>query len=247
MIVVIALGGAFLHSRAVEAMSLAQMQTLAGTRLLGLRVDALLRRCGLPATIVLAANAPHARRALHWAGATMRLSSADWDLAYGDRSRAAPHEPAWTNPARGRGACLSPLSKLVLHAKGHSGILSVRKRADDRGYVTTYRVPADLYAAHQVVSLSGRWKTGMLVSGLRTRYGEPDEIVKDGSGAQWHRYWVVEKNNKQMPVSLHAVDFEIGDGGKTCARYVVRTSGVEFVQQRLDALLRQWETAYVLD
>jgi hypothetical protein len=32
-----------------------------------------------------------------------------------------------------------------------------------------------------------------------------------------------------------------------CTRYTVHTRGVEFVQDKLDALLRQWEKDYVLD
>ena len=240
------LWGFLLPSSEVDAMDTGQMQALAGTELLGLRADAVFRRCGLPAVVADAPDGTQKKRAVRWGKAAMRLSAADWELQYGHER---PHEPrpkGWTNPAPGSSACLPGLSELVLHAKGNAGILSVKKRADNKGYITTYRVPDNLYAAHLVVGVTARWKTGMPVSSLQKRYGDPDEVVTD-RGVQFHRYWVVEKNNKQMPISLHAVDFEIGDGGKTCARYIVHTSDVEFVQQKLDALMRQWEKDYVLD
>jgi hypothetical protein len=240
------LWGFFLPSREADAMDAGQMKALAGTGLLGLRADAVLRRCGLPAAVTDVPDGTQKKHAVRWGKAAMRLSAADWELEYGRQRQRDAHPEGWTNPAPGGNACLSGLSELVLHAKGNSGILSVKKRADNKGYITTYRVPDNLYAAHLVVGVTARWNTGMPVSSLQKRYGNPDEVVTD-RGVQFHRYWVVEKNNKQMPISLHAVDFEIGDGGKSCARYIVRTSDVDFVQQKLDALMRQWEKDYVLD
>ena len=118
--------------------------------------------------------------------------------------------------------------------------------SSERPSAARWRVPDELYAAHKVVGLSGRWKIRMPLSRLRERYGNPDEVVQH-AGVAFHRYWVIAKNNKQMPISLHAVDFEIGTDGQTCARYTVHTSEVGFVQQKLDALMRQWEKDYVLD
>ncbi len=240
------LWGVLLPFRDVEAMNAAQMKALAGTGLLGLRVDAVFRRCGLPEAIV-DTDLSHKKRAVRWGQVAMRLSAGDWDLRYGRRQQRDPAPGGWTNSAPGGRACLAGLVGFVLHAQGNSGILSVKKRADNQGYVTTYRVPDNLYAAHRVAGVAGRWKAAMPVSKLQKRYGNPDEIVTDRGGARLHRYWVVEKNNKQMPISLHAVDFEIGADGKTSARYIVQTSDVEFVQQKLDALMRQWEKDYVLD
>ncbi len=246
VIYLIAVCGTFLRPEAVEAMSLAQMQALTGAGLLGLRVDKVFHHCGLP-TSIADAGASREKRAVRWGKVPMRLSAGDWDLTYAPRQHAAPGMDGWINHRPGGSACLAGLGALVLQANGNSGILSVTKRADNDGYVTTYRVPDNLYAAHQVSAVTGRWKTGVPVSRLLKRYGNPDEVLKDGTGMPLHRYWIVEKNNKQMPISLHAVDFEIGDGGKTCVRYIVRTSGVGFVQQKLDALMRQWEKGYVLD
>jgi len=239
------LWGFFLPAHDVRAMSLDQMKALAGTGLLGLRVDEVFHRCGLPAAIADSADSAHKKRPVRWGDVSMALSSMEWDLLYG-RQHADARKPDWANAGPAGGPCLSDLSELVVHAKGERGVLSVRKRADKQGYVTTYQVPDNPYAAHQVVEVTGRWMAAMAVSGLHERYGKPDEILSD-RGRQIHRYWVVEKNNQQMPISLHAVDFEIDAGGKTTARYVVQSDGIEFVQQKLDALLRQWEKDYVLD
>ena len=228
-------------------MDIAQLTALPATSLLNLRVDALIRRCGLPETILDAADNSRRKHTVRWGDRTMNLSVEDWELTYGDRRRRDPRPAAWSNSTPGHSVCLSHLSGLVLHARGNSGILSVKKRPDRRGYVTTYRVPDNLYAAHLIVGLSGHWHADMPLSRLRERYGNPDEVLTDSSGAPLDRYWVVEKNKQQMPISLHAVDFEIGDDEKTCAGYRVYTSDVDFVQQKLDALLRQWEKDYVLD
>lgn len=237
-----------LSAHDVHAMSPDQMKKLAGTGLLGLPVDAVFRHCRLPAAIVDTTDPSHKRRTVRWAGATMRLSSMDWDLLYEGRQHHASHKAAWINSGPGGNACLSAdLSELVLRAKGGSGVLSVKKRADNQGYITSYRVPDDLYAAHRVTEVTGRWKAGLPVAGLRQRYGDPDEVQRDGDRVRFHRYWVIERNDKQMPISLHAVDFEIDPGGKTATEYILRNSDVEFVQQKLDALLRQWEKDYVLD
>jgi len=236
-----------LSAHEAAAMSPGRMKKLAGAGLLGLTVDAVLRRCRLPAAIVDTAETAHKKRAARWEKTTMRLSSMDWDLLYGNRRLPATDEAAWINSGPGGNACLSAdLSQLVLHARGNVGVLSVKPRADKQGYVTTYRVPDDPYAAHRVTEVTARWKAGLPVAGLRQRYGGPDEVLKD-DGAQIQRYWVVEKNNQQMPISLHAVDFEIDRSGKTAIGYVIRSGEVGFVRQKLDALLRQWEKDYVLD
>jgi len=242
-----ALWAFLLPAHDLHAMGLEQMKKLAGAGLLGVPVDAVLRHCRLPAAIVDAADAAHKKGTVRWEKTTMQLSASDWDLLYGRRQHPASRTAAWINSGPGGNACLSTdLSELMLHAKGNVGVLSVKPRADKQGYVTTYRVPDDLYTAHRVTEVTGRWKTGLPVTGLRQRYGRPDEVLKD-NGVQIQRYWVVEKNNQQMPTSLHAVDFEIDRGGKTATGYVLRSSEVEFVQQKLDMLLRQWEKDYVLD
>lgn len=243
---VMSLWGILLNSGDVHAMSLNQMKMLAGTALLDLRIDAVFRRCGLPSAIADTADVSQQRQAIRWKDVQMKLSSMKWEVIYSRQRDIAIHENGWINPGSGSVTCLSGLSGLVLHAKGDVGILSVTKRADNQGYLTSYRVPTSLYAAHQVIGLTGSWKQGMPISRIQERYGKPDEVLERAGGIKHYRYWVVAKQ-KQMPVSVHAVDFEVKDSEKVCTKYTVQTSGFEFVQEKFDALQRQWERDYVLD
>lgn len=240
------LWGLLLNSRDVQAMSLEQMKMLAGTSLLDVRVDALFRRCGLPAAIVDSATDPRHRQILRWKHAQMKLSPLKWDVIYSRQREVATRDNAWINPAAGGVACLAGLSGLVLQARGAAGILSVTKRADNQGYLTSYQVPKDPYAAHQVIGITGSWKQGMSISRIHELYGKPDEILERQAGIKHYRYWVVAKQN-EMPKSVHAVEFEVLGAEKVCTQYTVQTSGFEFVQEQFDALLRQWEKDYVFD
>ena len=169
-----------------------------------------------------------------------------WEMVYSIQHHATYRGSAWINAGFVSATCLSGLSGLVIHAKGDVGILSVSKRADNKGYNTSYLVPDDLYSAHQVIGLTGSWKQGMPVSRIRERYGKPDEILDGESGIKHFRYWIVVKQ-KQMPTAAYSVDFEVKSTEKLCTEYTVYTNGSEFVQEKLDALQRQWERDYVLD
>lgn len=243
---VMSLWGIFLNTGDVRAMSLDQMKTLTGTALLDLRIDAVLQRCGLPAAIADSVNLPEKRKTIRWNDAQMNLSSMKWEVTY-SRQRDLPiHQDGWINPGSGSVACLTDLSALVLYAKGDVGILTVKKRADNKGYLTSYPVPDSLYAAHQVIGLTGSWGEGVPITKIQEQYGKPDEVLASAGGIKHYRYWVVARKDA-MPVSVHAVDFEMMDAEKVCTKYTVRTSGFEFVQEKFDALLRQWERDYVLD
>ena len=243
---VIALLGVAPISPNAQAMSFDQMKMLAGTALLDARVDTVLNDCGLPSAIADTAPVTTQRKTIRWADVVMKLSSMNWDIVYSRQQKTADHGNGWVNPGPASGTCLSNLSGLVLHSKGDAGILTVNKRADNNGYLTTYHVPDDLYAAHQVIGLTASWKQGVPISKIEERYGRPDEIQHGEDGLKLYRYWVVVKH-KQMPVSLHAVDFDVRGEENFCTHYTVRTNGFEFVQEKLDALQRQWERDYVLD
>jgi hypothetical protein len=243
---VIALWGIFLIPRDGQAMSPEQVKSLAGAALLDLRVDALLRRCGLPSAIVDTADASQPRQTIRWEEAEMKLSPMEWAIHYSQRRAATDSRIGWRNTHPGSGACLPELSGLVLHAKGAVGFLTVKKRADDKGYITSYTVPENLYTAHQVVGLTGNWKQGMPISSIPKTYGTPDEVLTREGGIKIYRYWVVDRQ-QQRPVSVHAVDFETSGTETICTKYTVHTSGIGFVQERFDALLREWERDYVLD
>ena len=240
------LSGLFLGAHSVYAMRPDQMNMLAGTALLDLRVDAALKICGLPSVIRDAADTPPLRNTIQWGDVGMKLSSMKWELVYSRQQDTVDHENGWINPDSGSVTCLPDLSGLVLYAKGNAGFLSVKKKHDSMGYVTTYRVPDNLYLAHQVTGLSGNLKQAMPVSTILQQYGNPDEILDAAKGIKHYRYWVVVKQ-KAMPVSLHAVDFEVKETSNTSIQYSVYTDGTEFVQDKLDALMREWERDYVLD
>lgn len=243
----VALFGLFMMSSSAQAMRFDQMRQLAGFPLLGLRVDAVFNTCGLPAFIADSAGASTHQQILRWADVEMNLSSMDWDMTYSSRRDEGGHGAGWVNPVAGGSRCLSGLSGLVLHAKGKVGFLSTRKRADKSGYITRYDVPGNAYTAHQVTGLAVDLKQGVPASSLLAQYGKPDEILGSKNGTQRYLYWVVARNDKAMPVSVHAVEFEVKVAEKTCTQYTVQTSGAEFVQDKFDALQRQWEKDYVLD
>jgi len=223
-------------------MTLEQMKSLNGAAQLEITVDNLLHRCGLPAAIVDHGPADGAKQRLNWRGADMSLSALDWDIAYGTRQR----QPGkgWVNGGQLDHRCTSGLAQLLLHAKGHVGVLSVAKKAQGFGYATTYKEPKNLYQAHKVIGVTAKLTSSLSVSALVGRYGQPDEVVKQPGNRDKFRYWVLTLRDRR-PESLHAVDFEIDNA--TTASYAISTSGMDFIQQRLDTLLRQWERDYVLD
>jgi len=231
---------------ASQAMDLARMRSLAGASLLDLRVDALFKQCGLPSVIVDTADDPKERKALHWKRVDMTLSSKNWEIHYSRKLPAPGSAVGWRNPTMPDVTCLANLAILVLDTKGESGILSVKKRDDGQGYITTYKVPDNLYAAHQVVGITATLGRSMPSPELAKAYGPPTEIIKREGGISIHRYWVIHRDGK-MPLSAYAVDFEVNNMSKTCDRYAAYASGVKFVQDKLDALIHQWEKVYVID
>ena len=243
---VMSLWGVILYSSDTHAMSLDQMKMFAGTALLELRVDAVLSKCGLPSEILDPADIGHVKQKIRWGAVEMTLSPLEWDLIYTRRRDNAVRKSGWINPHSAGRACLAELSQLILHTKGAVGFLSVKKRTDNKGYLTSYIVPNSLYAAHQVIGLIGSWKQGMPITRIQDQYGNPDEVLDRAGGIKLYRYWVVAKD-KEIPVSVHAIDFEVKDAEKICTKYTVQTSGFEFVQEKFDALLRQWERDYILD
>ena len=229
-----------------HAMEVEQMKSLAGASLLDLRVDALFEQCGLPSTIVDALDAPKERNLLHWKQQEMKLSPRMWTIHYSHEGLTASANAAWRNSQRPDATCLAGIASLVLDAKGESGILSVRKRVDDEGYITSYTVPDNLYTAHQIVSVTTKLKRGIPTTNIAKLYGAPSQIFKLDADVSTYRYWVVKRDGK-MPLSAYAVDFEVRNSTRQCTRYVAYSSGVEFVQEKLDAMVREWQKVYVID
>lgn len=234
----------YLPANANASMTLKQMKLLKGAAKLDLTVDQLLRNCGLPAMIADHMSAERPRQSLHWHSVNMHLSALDWDVIYGVDQPKQTNTAAWNNDSKSDSHCTSELSQLLFYTKGHMGILTVTKKTQGFGYITTYREPESLYKAHKVISVKATMKKSFSASILVSRYGQPDEVAKQSGNKFDFRYWVVTLSNNR-PESIYAVDFEFKDG--ICNSYVISTSAVDFVQQQLDVLLRNWERDYVLD
>jgi len=225
-------------------MTLQQMKLLGGAAKLELTVDKLFRECGLPAEIVDLGREGSAKRDIRWNGTAMRLSATSWDVAYGATRSGPGNSAGWVNLGKFDNRCLSGLSQLRLTAKGNVGTLTVTKNAQGFGYKTAYHVPSDLYRAHQIIGVTATTAQRISVSTLVGRYGQPDEVLRHPGSRDMFRYWVLTLRD-QRPELLYAVDFEI-DGARSRS-YVISSSKVGFVEQRLDTLLKQWERDYVLD
>ena len=228
-------------------MTPAQLNALRGAAQLELAVDELLRTCGLPTAISDRGpdgRVPRTRHRIAWGDTAMRLAATDWRVTYGLRGPGLTSADGWVNPAGAGSGCLADLSQVHFDAKGHVGVLTVTKKPDGIGYVTTYRVPDDLFKSHKVVAVTSLLGAGLAQAALLTRYGAPDEVLPLPGGRRALRYWVATVRDRR-PERLYAVDFEVDKG--VAASYQIRTSGVEIVQQRLDGLLRKWEREHVLD
>jgi hypothetical protein len=229
---------------AIAAMTLDQMKSLKGASRLEITVDQLFQDCGLATAIMDHGPADGAKLPINWRGATMRLSGMDWDVLYGKRQPQPGTDGGWVNRGKTDTRCTSGLSRLLIHTKGQVGVLTVTKKTQGLGYITAYDIPKDLYKAHKVVGVEATLTRNLPVSTLVGRYGQPDEVLKQPGVRGRFRYWVVTLHGHR-PESLYAVDFEIDDN--TCKTYSISTSDADFVQQRLESLLRQWERDYVLD
>ncbi len=235
---------ACLPGGALAAMTLAQMNSLGGAAQLDLTLEQLFLSCGLPAAIRDYGPAGGAKQQIQWREVAMRLSALDWDVVYAAAQPKPEKSMGWINAGKSEMRCAAGMSQLQLHAKGHVGVLSVTKKPNDIGYVTTYIVPKNLYQAHKVISLKATLAQALSASTLTSRYGRPDEVLKRPGNQELFRYWVLTLR-EQRPETLHAVDFEIGNGNSKS--YLISTSELEFVRQRLEKLLTQWERDYVLD
>jgi len=229
---------------ALAAITLDQMKSLEGAAQLELTVDKLFRNCGLPAAISDQGLAGGEKQDVHWGGATLRLSPLDWDVAYGLNLQEVGKPADWTNRQKPDVRCMKESSRLSFNARGHVGVLTVTKKAQGFGYVTSYRVPKSLLKAHKVVGVNATLAKSVSVQTLVSRYGQPDEVVKQPGAREKFRFWVLTRRDHR-PELLYAVDFEIDSASSST--HTISTSSVGFVAQRLEILLKQWERDYVLD
>lgn len=233
-----------LNATPLFAMQAVQLDTLAASALLDLRVDAVFQKCGLPAMIDDSATPQVPRQQLHWGDTAMQLSTQAWTLHY-SRAPVASTSAAWRNTRSASVDCLTGLTQLVVMTKGEAGFLTVKKRPDNNGYITTYSVPEDLFTAHQVVGIRANWAQTRTAADIRASYGKPDEIQQTAEGSRY-RYWIVKYDNK-LPLSVIAVDFDISGPKHACQGFAVYTTGTDFVQEKFDELTDEWQRVYVLD
>ncbi len=233
-----------LSDAAPAAMTPDQMTALKGAAQLETTVDELFRNCGLPAAVVDHGQTDSAKQAIYWQGVEMRLSSMDWDAAYRERPREHVETGGWVNTGKIDSRCTSGLSGLLFHSKGDVGVLTLTKKAQGFGYITTYSVSKDLFKAHKVIGVKATLARSRPAAALAGRYGQPDEVLSQAGIKTRFRYWVLTLRENR-PETLHAVDFEIDNG--TYRNYEISSSSNDFVRQRLEALLRKWERDYVLD
>jgi len=227
------------------AMTFEQMKDLEGAALLELRVNELLQLCGLPSKITDTGDSSSVKQRVHWQGVEMVLSSMPWEISYTKLlNTASIAQSNWVNPGSASPTCFKNLTTLDIHSKGDVGILTIKKRADNKKYVTSYDIPSDLYVAHKVIGVTGNLAKEVLISQIQERYGNPDETLHSERKTTKYRYWVIVNDN-DTPSSLYAVDFIFKEGDKTCAQYTIRGNGFEFVQQKFDLLMQQWVNKYM--
>ena len=219
---VCAIGLACFPVSASAAMKLEQMKLLNGAAQLDLTVETLIASCGLPAAILDHDPAAGAKQSIHWRGVGMRLSAQDWDAVYGSVPRKLDKSEGWVNPGQPANRCNSGLTQLQFAAKGHAGVLTVTKRPNDIGYITTYTEPKNLYRAHKVIGAKASLANDLPVAKLISRYGQPDELIKQPGSRESYRYWVLTLRENR-PDTLYAVDFKIENGATKT--YAISTRG----------------------
>lgn len=243
---VVASLGCLFPPATLAAMTIGQMNALGGSSQLLSTVDRLFHVCGLPAFISDEAGVREAKRDASWRGVAMRLSARDWRIGYGSPPLDTRKDGAWRNPAPSHGRCLAGMAWLVFSAKGQVGDVSVARKPDGTGYVTTYRVPDNLLQAHKVMGVRVGVAKRIPLATLVGRYGPPDEVQGMPGGKERHRHWVLVRID-QRPETLHAVDFEVDTDERSCGVYEISAAGTDFVNQRLELLMREWERSFVLD
>jgi hypothetical protein len=223
-----------------------RMQGLPGAGLLGLRVNTLFDRCGLPSTINDAETDASKRRHLDWRDTPLTLSDADWAVSYAGDAPVSGPARTWVNPRMSDASCRDGAARLVLIARGKAGMLRTTPRPDGQGYETTYDIPNDLLAAHRVSGVSAELENAWTKSELERRYGLANEVLESRAGATRYRYWV-SQNRDGLADLLYAVDFEYPAGASHCARIVIQDESFPVVEKHKGELWRDWERGAIAD
>jgi len=220
------------------AMTIEQMTQLRGADLLALRVADIFTKCGLPDVVVDHSTTSSVKQNVQWNNIKMNLSDGDWDLIYRNSRDTETKSPVngWINPSPAKSQCFLDFSLMTLFTQGGVGILKIDKKLRK----ITYTIPENLYKAHKVIGYKVSLITPLSFVDITRTYGRNHETVKTEKDIRIIRYWVLVESS-QMPVDLHAVDFEINNIDNTCVAFRVATGEYDFVRRKFEEFTQVWE------
>jgi len=219
-----------------QAMTVAQMHSLPGGRMMETRVGPVLDAYGLPAAIVESGRPGEKPRATEVHDVHMRLGRGKWALIY-QRGGVPRRSGArgWWNPRPRMPKSLARVSRLQLSAEGRVGVVKIDRAA----HKTTYAVPADPLAAHKVTEVTGRFASPMRTRLLVEEFGRQCEFVGGPGGKPVMRYWILRASG-MLPLNLFAVDFILGSDQEQVMGYTIRGAEAAAVHRRFEDYYRYY-------
>ncbi len=205
----------------LTAMELEQMRSFPGLDMLEQRAQQVVTTYGEPTALQVGGAGSGGS---DWA-------TGDWVLIYTPGAGDQRQPPASYAATR-----LSAFSRLILHAKGGVGQVTVRRKPQK----TTYDIPSDPYQSHLVVSVDADWRKPQPLRWLISTFGNYDARFEDSNGIHWVRYWVLRKQG-QVPLRLYAVDFRLTRDGRSVSGLRANGPQIEFVAKELRARHKVWE------
>lgn len=219
------------------AMELEQMREIEGIRMMDARMSEVLDAYALPARIQsLGSTADRAVSAV-WRGTVMKLPAGDWEVVYERSGNSSGRRAlAWHNSRSVMPPHLGNIKRLVLKAKGNMGILTVR-RAPQK---TTYDIPNDPFQSHKVIGVRIEYLDPVPIKEIIRNFGSKFESIEGGAPAMKIRYWVLHRQG-EMPFSLYAVDFELGEKQEAALSCAVNGMESDDVLKKFQEHLDLWE------
>lgn len=211
-----------LSARSVPAMEVGQMRGFAGLDMLEQRAQQVVATYGEPTALQVGGAG----------GGESDWATGDWVLFY--TPPVGDERPSQQAPTVERQ--FSAFSRLIVHAKGGVGQVTVRRKPQK----TTYDISGDPYQSHQVVSVDADWRRPQSLRALVAACGDYDAALEDKNGTHWVRYWVLRKQG-QVPLRLYAVDFRLADDGAAVTGFRANGPQIEFVARELQARHKVWE------
>ncbi len=214
-------------------MTLAEMKSLPGGAMIGMRVDAVLKTYGLPAAILASGDQRNRAVPAVWQGTEMRLSRGGWDLIYrASAMTLARPKQGWLNPRPAMPETLSGISGLTVVANGGVGFV----RIDRAMHKTTYTVPNDQFLAHKVISAQGRFNVPVPI---RNIVNQTENKCVAIAGVNKIRCWVLVEEN-EMPLAVYAVDLGLSKTGSEATGYTISGDEVDFVHHKYAEHYQHW-------